>query len=30
MPAFPAEKITPEQARQLYDYIVHVIVKPSR
>lgn len=30
MPAFPAEKITPSQTRQLYDYIVHVIVKPSR
>jgi uncharacterized membrane protein len=30
MPAFPSEKISDAQARQLYDYIVHVIVKPAR
>jgi uncharacterized membrane protein/cytochrome c551/c552 len=30
MPAFPASKISEQEARQLYDYIVHVIVKPAR
>jgi len=30
MPSFPTEKITPSQARELYEYIVHVIVEPNR
>jgi len=30
MPAFPPSKISEQQARQLYDYITHVIDKPSR
>jgi uncharacterized membrane protein/cytochrome c5 len=30
MPPFPASKISEQDARALYEYIVHVIVKPSR
>ena len=30
MPPFPPDKIPSDKARQLYDYIVHVIVKPVR
>jgi uncharacterized membrane protein len=30
MPPFPADKIPPRQVRELYDYIVHVIIKPNR
>lgn len=30
MPSFPKSKIPDAEARQLYDYIVHVIVKPVR
>lgn len=30
MPPFPAKKISPKQIHDLYEYIVHVIVKPDR
>jgi mono/diheme cytochrome c family protein len=30
MPPFPLRRISEQQARELYDYIMHVIVKPNR
>lgn len=30
MPAFPVEKLSDAQAKQLYDYIVNTLVKPKR